>query len=299
MAPRTAGKPIVLLCEDDRFAREHIAEILADAGYEVLSAATETATYEVLKARGPEIDVAIVDVHLPKTESPRDSSSESGRRAGMRVARFIRDRSLEIRVIGTSGFSDPETRDWFSDNCFAYMHKTFLMSRQDAIAYALPIIGNAARKRYRQIAPSSFIVHGHDSVALDDLKVFIRKKLKWRKPKVLRELPSGGKTIIEKFEDAARKVDAVFVLLTPDDRVAAKKAPDDLKRRARQNVIFEMGYFFGKMQRAGGRIFLLHHGKVELPSDIHGIVYIDISKGIEAAGDDIRREVKSILPRRA
>ena len=63
-------------------------------------------------------------------------------------------------------------------------------------------------------------------------------------------------------------------------------------------MIFEMGYFFGKMQRAGGRVFLLHHGDVELPSDLHGIVYIDISGGIASAAKDIKREVQSIVPKR-
>ena len=87
----------------------------------------------------------------------------------------------------------------------------------------------------------------------------------------------------------------VFVLLTPDDKTAPSTASDDVKRRARQNVIFELGYFFAKLQRAGSRVILLTRGEVELPSDISGILYIDISRGIEAAGEVLRAELGSWL----
>lgn len=98
--------------------------------------------------------------------------------------------------------------------------------------------------------------------------------------------------VIEKFEDYAAMSALVFVLLTPDDTVAKGDEPDDSKRRARQNVIFEMGYFLGTLGRKSGRVILLYRGPLDLPSDISGITYIDISEGIEAAGEKIRREVK-------
>ena len=243
--------------------------------------------------------MAIVDVRLPKVELARDSDSETGKRAGIRIARFIIERFPKIRIIGASFYSDAETREWFSEHCFAYLHKTWLMDSGDANKYGLGIIDHASHATYRKLKPASFIVHGHDSKALGDLKRFIQHRLSWQTPRVLREMPSGGRTLIEKFEDAVRTVDVVFVLLTPDDKAAPANAPDEMKRRARQNVIFEMGYFFGKMQRAGGRIILLHHGDVELPSDVHGIVYIDISGGIRAASKEIWREVANIKPHSA
>ena len=50
----------------------------------------------------------------------------------------------------------------------------------------------------------------------------------------------------------------VFVLLTPDDTVAKGDETDDLKRRARQNVVFEMGYFLGTLGRRSSRVILLY-----------------------------------------
>ena len=102
--------------------------------------------------------------------------------------------------------------------------------------------------------------------------------------------------LIEKFEEYSTRVDCVFVLLTPDDKVATPDA-GEAKRRSRQNVIFEAGFFYGAMDRKSGRILLLHKGPVELPSDIAGIVWVDISNGIMAAGEEIRKEVMDLSKR--
>jgi len=37
----------------------------------------------------------------------------------------------------------------------------------------------------------------------------------------------------------------------------------------------------------------LHKGPLDLPSDIAGVVYIDITGGIEASGETIRKELKN------
>jgi predicted nucleotide-binding protein len=58
-----------------------------------------------------------------------------------------------------------------------------------------------------------------------------------------------------------------------------------------------MGYFFSKLQRRKGKVILLYKGQLEPPSDISGIIYIDISNGIEAAGEQIRKELSSLLER--
>jgi len=138
----------------------------------------------------------------------------------------------------------------------------------------------------------SFIVHGHDHKSLYELKDYLQNTLKLSEPVILRQMPGLGKTLIEKFQREAEAVELVFVLLTPDDRVADPSDPDAQKRRARQNVILELGFFLGKLGRGNGKILLLHKGSVEIPSDIIGIEYIDITNGIESAGESIRRELR-------
>lgn len=142
----------------------------------------------------------------------------------------------------------------------------------------------------------SFIVHGHDSDSLLELKDYLQNTLGMSEPTVLRQTPGQGKTIIEKFEREAESTEVVFVLLTPDDKIINSTGSENIseKRRARQNVILELGFFLGKLGRESGRVLLLHKGPLEIPSDIAGVEYIDIANGVMSAGEDIRRELQAL-----
>ena len=137
-----------------------------------------------------------------------------------------------------------------------------------------------------------FVVHGHDEELIRELREYLQNVFGLREPILLREVASAGMTIIEKFEKISTDVDLVFVLLTPDDVVDVGGSQ---VRRARQNVIFELGYFYGRLTRKNGRVLAMVGRNVELPSDIHGVVYIDISNGLRAADPIIRRELKHFL----
>ncbi|HKZ87824.1 MAG TPA: TIR domain-containing protein, partial [Candidatus Bathyarchaeia archaeon] len=69
-------------------------------------------------------------------------------------------------------------------------------------------------------------------------------------PIVLHRQPDKGLTIIEKLEEYA-DVGYALILLTPDDvglEIAELEKPEEERKyqpRARQNVIFELGYFVG------------------------------------------------------
>ena len=122
-----------------------------------------------------------------------------------------------------------------------------------------------------------FIVHGHDATAKLAVESFVRKFD--LNPIILNEKANEGQTIIEKFEEHAGQAGYAIILLTPDDVGALKDEKDQLKPRARQNVILELGYFLGALGRK--RVCVLHKEGVELPSDIHGILYVpmDNSEG--------------------
>ena len=137
--------------------------------------------------------------------------------------------------------------------------------------------------------PRAFIVHGHDESSKLQLKNFLQNRLHFDEPLILSELPSRGRTIIEKFEEHAKRADIAFALLTPDDFAASAGSG-----RARQNVVFELGYFLGILGRKTGRVFVLKKGDVEIPSDLQGVVYIDITHGIEAAAERIRSEIEAL-----
>ena len=118
-----------------------------------------------------------------------------------------------------------------------------------------------------------FVIHGHDEAAKHELARFL-KQLDLD-PVILSEKPSKGKTIIEKFNEYAA-VGYAVALLTADD-VGSPRHESTAKPRARQNVIFELGYFIGQLGR--DRVCVLTKGKPEIPSDYAGVVYIPLESG--------------------
>ena len=124
------------------------------------------------------------------------------------------------------------------------------------------------------ISSDIFIVHGRDDGTKETVARFVEKL--GLKATILHEQPNESRTIIEKLEDCADRAGFAIVLLTPDDVGALKdRIEDESKPRARQNVIFELGYFMGKLGRK--RVCPLFKGEIENPSDIDGVVYVPMN----------------------
>lgn len=119
-----------------------------------------------------------------------------------------------------------------------------------------------------------FIVHGHDEAAKLDMARTLEKA--GFEAIILHEQPDAGRTIIEKFEDYA-DVNFAVILYTECDLGRAKEAPESSERyRARQNVVFEHGFFIGKLGRDHVCAFV--KGDVETPGDIGGVIYVPMDK---------------------
>lgn len=129
-----------------------------------------------------------------------------------------------------------------------------------------------------------FIVHGRDEKVLKDTKKIIKKF--GMEPIVLRERSGGSQTIIEKIEQET-DVKYAIVLLTPDDRGRLQRLRK-LNPRARQNVIFELGYLFAKLGRKN--VLCLIKRNIEKPSDIEGINYYFFNRSVCEVEDKIINE---------
>jgi predicted nucleotide-binding protein len=117
-----------------------------------------------------------------------------------------------------------------------------------------------------------FIVHGHN----DALKYEIAHSLQKAglDVTILHEEPNKGRTLLEKFSHHADEAGFAVILLTADDVGGVKGgAPDSLNLRARQNVVFELGFFIGLLGRE--KVCAVYQKGVELPSDLQGLVYIE------------------------
>jgi CheY-like chemotaxis protein len=274
----------ILLVEDDFFFAQIITEYLTDNGVETVLARS---TQEALSHKLSDYNGAIIDLMLPNDPALSGIPTEEtrgGYLAGVAVARRFRNENSAFSIILlSSDIAGGEGRRWAKAQGHPFVSKYEDPSRLISALADLGLVTKVER-------PRVFIVHGHDEILLAEVKDYFQNILKWPRPIVLRDQSNGGKTIIEKFEEHAGLVDWVFVLLSPDDKIFDPKT-DDERRRARQNVIFELGFFYGLIGRLEGRVIVLKKGDVELPSDIHGIIWIDVSAGVRASGEDIRREV--------
>lgn len=139
-----------------------------------------------------------------------------------------------------------------------------------------------------------FIVHGHDSELKNDAERFVHEI--GLEPIVLHRQVDKGSTIIEKFEENS-DVGFVFVLLTPDeitytvDQAELQDEEREKELRARPNVIFEFGYFVGKLGRE--RVCCLHKGDIVVPSDLSGLIYKKVDDSIESQAYQIIKELKA------
>lgn len=140
-----------------------------------------------------------------------------------------------------------------------------------------------------------FIVHGHDDTMKNQIEIFLRQI--GLDPIVLHRQADEGQTIMEKFEKHS-DVGYAFILLTPDDYAYSRREEsfedEDRKTkefRARQNVIFEFGFFVGKLTRR--RVCCIYKEGTTLPTDVAGLLYKEVKNDIEEQGYAIIKELKA------
>lgn len=139
-----------------------------------------------------------------------------------------------------------------------------------------------------------FVVHGHDQALKTDVERFIHQI--GLEPVVLHRQPDKGQTIIEKFEENS-DVGYAFILLTPDeiaytvDQDNRAETARKKELRARPNVIFEFGFFVGKLGRK--RVCCIYKEGVVWPSDLTGLIYKKVSDSIEPQAYSIIQELKA------
>ena len=173
-----------------------------------------------------------------------------------------RSYSLSVYALGTpeSSFINAYKRDM----AITLKELEILLSEEDEV-------NEIKTSSNKNDSKKVFIVHGRDDSKKYEISHFLREQ--GLEPIILHEQVNKGQTIIEKIESYG-EVACAIILLTPDDEGRLKDSDDKLKTRARQNVIFEAGYFMGRLGRE--RTILLS-GVEEQMSDINGIVYLDIN----------------------
>jgi predicted nucleotide-binding protein len=132
-----------------------------------------------------------------------------------------------------------------------------------------------------------FLIHGHDELNL--LRLCQLLKDRWDiQSIILKERAGKGRTLIEKFEGEAPAATFAIALLSPDDQVQGAGANYP---QARPNVVFELGWFYGRLGRE--KVCILLRKGTKIHSDLDGISRIEFNDSLDEVSEDIGRELKA------
>jgi CheY-like chemotaxis protein len=276
----TLNDRAVLLVENDEDIALDYGRLLEAYGFKVTHAHTVKSALEKASSFR-QFKIVVVDIRMRPGRFFGSFETVRGRKTGVLLAGELINRLPDAVFVALTNSQDADDAAWFEAREFAYCFKG---------NYPPEKFARYLRTTIMKETPAIFIVHGHDEAAAVQLKNYIQNTLHLGEATILHEKPSRGMTVIEKFEHYADKTDIVFALFTPDDLVESSG-----NARARQNVLFEYGFFLGRLGRTSGKVFLLFKKGVEIPTDLSGIIYIDITDGIGKAGEIIRRELEEYL----
>lgn len=139
-------------------------------------------------------------------------------------------------------------------------------------------------------APSTrsvFIIHGHDRENALLLDRLLREEFGLR-PILMLAKPGMSRPLTDKFEEEAGTCSFAFALFTPDDSVVKQAGA---YHQARPNVIYETGWFIGRLGRR--RVLLLLKDGTEIHSDLHGVSQIRFTNSVEEKFREIQRELRA------
>jgi predicted nucleotide-binding protein len=169
-----------------------------------------------------------------------------------------------------------------------------LVSEIEHLQYLLDY--NAWELRAEQSQPSRyppgkkvFIIHGHDEINMLRLKFMLQDHFNLE-PVLMARSAGMSRALLDKFEDSASKCTLAFALMTPDDVISNPHYHDSYSQ-ARPNVIFEAGWFVGRL--GASRLCLLLKEGATVQSDIDGISRIPFREDIREKAMEIQRELEA------
>jgi hypothetical protein len=133
-----------------------------------------------------------------------------------------------------------------------------------------------------------FIVHGHSETAKLQLRSLLSAL--GLQPIILQEQTHRGRTIIEEIEYHSTTCSFAIILMTPDDLGGDPESKS--LRRARQNVILELGWFMGRLGREN--VILISQGDIELPSDVLGVLYLTFKTDVHEVAAEISKQLRDV-----
>jgi len=190
------------------------------------------------------------------------------------IVKFLREKALNVQRSGVS-------REEFESE-IANLKGLIDQMEYSARTEALNAVST------HSVPPSGknvFIIHGHDELNTRRLTDLLRNHLQLN-PVTIIYKPGMSRPLIEKYEDSASFCSFALALVTPDDEIAS---PSRRYHQARPNVIFELGWFVGRLGKH--RVAILLKEGTEIHSDIHGVSRIQFRDNVEEKSLEIEREL--------
>jgi predicted nucleotide-binding protein/Zn-dependent protease with chaperone function len=160
-------------------------------------------------------------------------------------------------------------------------------------AAKVPNVGAVPLEHYPLKPVPLLIIHGHDRMALLELKDFLYSHFPFVVPRLMVAETAGAASMPEKFEDIAGQVSGAIAIVTPDDLAHAQDAEQvPAQFRARQNVVVEIGWVWGRFGRK--RCLILLRGPVEMPSDLSGVDCHAFKATPQECGEAVRSFVEGL-----
>lgn len=176
----------------------------------------------------------------------------------------------------------------FIDSTDSHYYKEDIIPFVQNLDYILEVRSNsriAERSTNNLNKDHIFISHGR-SVEWYKVQSFIEKDLGF-KTLELAQQPNLGRTVIQKLDEETDSCYSAVIVMTGDDFVSEEEI------RARENVLHEIGFFQGRLGLR--KVVLFHEEGVNIPSNIHGIVYISFARvNVESTFAALQRELKVI-----
>lgn len=279
-------KESILIIEDDPQEFEKLKKFVEEQQYEVLphkfsdmissmdsdgEGSIESFTINQIKNNYKNIRLILCDIELLKDKN-----------GGIKVAQRIRDLKkinptfwpLMVPIIAITSFAELQEKILIAGaNLSIVRQRIFeepdlMRTLIDTQIRRFEILLEATTEKTYKDKNKVFIVHGHDSGKKETIARFLEKQ--GLEAVILHEQDDEGDPIIDKFEKNS-DVDFAIILYTKDDKGRGNNE-EELKDRARQNVVFEHGYMISKLGRS--KVCALIEDGVELPGDMAGVIYV-------------------------
>jgi predicted nucleotide-binding protein len=194
-------------------------------------------------------------------------------------AAIVKDLDMLVKEAQSKGLS----RDHFAQRLADVESVVDYLNRLGVYPLACPVSRTSRAPSTKDV----FIIHGHDELNTRRLSQLLHTNFGLN-PIAMLAKPGMSRPLTDKFEDEARTCSFAFALFTPDDEVVK---PKESYNQARPNVIYEVGWFIGRLGRE--RVTLILKAGTKIHSDLDGVSQIRFGENVEDKFLEIQNELKA------